>query len=76
MKRVALKSGGLSYSEYYDMNGEHDRVVDAVANATGLSDWRIIEWTERSLALTYFGDPSDSTPEIVSIAKKVFSKAW
>lgn len=76
IKKVALKSGGLSYSEYYDMNGEHDRVVDAVANATGLSDWEIIEWTERSLALTYLGDPSDLTPEIVSIAKKVFSKAW
>lgn len=58
------------------MNGEHDRVVDAVANATGLSDWRIIEWNERSLALIYSGVPSDLTPEIVSIAKKVFSKAW
>lgn len=76
IKKVALKRDGLSYSEYYDMNGEHDRVVDAVANATGLSDWGIIEWTERSLALIYRGDQSDLTPEIVSIAKKVFSKAW
>lgn len=73
--RIALKRS-LSYSEYYDINGEHDRVVDAVANATGLSDWEILEWTDHSLALTYFGDPSDLTPDVVATAKKVFSKAW
>lgn len=75
IKRVALKMGP-SYSEYYNNNGEHERVIDAVANATGLLDWEILEWTEGSLALTYLGDPSDLTPEVITTAKKVFSKAW
>lgn len=75
IKRVALKMQS-SYEEYYNLHGEHERVIDAVANATGLSDWGILEWTGRSLALTYLGDPSDLTPEVITTAKKVFRKAW
>ena len=67
---------GPSYEEYYDLHGEHQKVKDASTEATGLSDWGIMEWTERSLALTYFGVPSDLTPEIVATAKKVFKEAW
>jgi hypothetical protein len=75
MKRVALKMGP-SYEEYYNLHGEHEKVIDKVVGATLLADWGIIEWTERSLALVYRGDPSDLTPEVVSIAKKVFKEAW
>lgn len=75
MKRVALKMDP-SYEEYYDLHGEHQKVEDAVTEATGLSDWAILRWTEHSLALVYCGDHSDLTPEIISIAKKVFKKSW
>lgn len=75
IKRVALKIEP-SYSEYYNNNGEHDRVIAAVEEATGLSDWEILEWTDNSLALVYDDDSSDLTPEIIAIAKNVFKKAW
>lgn len=75
IKRVALKMEP-SYSEYYNNNGEHDRVISAVEEATGLSDWEILEWTDNSLALVYDDDSSDLTPEIIAIAKNVFKKAW
>lgn len=75
IKRVALKMEP-SYSEYYNNNGEHDRVIAAVEKATGLSDWEILRWTDNSLALVCDDDSSDLTPEIVAIAKKVFKKAW
>lgn len=74
MIRVALKSD-LSYTQYYD-DEIHEEIIDKVVGATLLADWEILEWTERSLALVYTGEPSDLTPEVVSIAKKVFSKAW
>lgn len=75
MKRVALKMEP-SYEEYYDLHGEHQKVKDAVTEATGLSDWEILEWTDNSLALVYDDDSSDLTPEIIAIAKNVFKKAW
>jgi hypothetical protein len=75
MKRVALKMGP-SYEEYYNLHGEHEEVIDKVVGATLLADWKILEWTESSLALVYCGDQSDLTPEVISIAKKVFKEAW
>ena len=43
-------------------------------DATGLSDWNVREWTERSMILAYWGDPNDLTPELVATAKKIFKE--
>lgn len=74
LKEHALKRVALLYSNKYYSREKLKEVEDAIIDATGLSDWNVREWTERSMILAYWGDPNDLTPELVATAKKIFKE--
>lgn len=74
LKEHALKRVALLYSNGYYSKEKLKEVEDTIIDATGLSDWDVREWTERSMILAYWGDPNDLTPELVATAKKIFKE--
>ena len=74
LKEHALKRVALLYSNKYYSKEKLKEVEDTIIDATGLSDWDVREWTERSMILAYWGDPNDLTPELVATAKKIFKE--